>query len=90
MHHLGIVPKSQSIKCEHANMGTHLILDAGHISIESELANKKAVQEINAKRKQQYSEEDYRRLEALMYDKLTVKLESTQVSLNMLFDILFL
>ncbi|KAI0094888.1 vacuolar protein sorting-associated protein 13 [Irpex rosettiformis] len=57
----------------------HLILDAGHISIESELANKKAVQEINAKRKQQYSEEDYKRLESLMYDKLTVKLDSTQL-----------
>ncbi len=45
------------------------------------MANKKAVQEINAKRKQQYSEEDYRRLESLMYDKLTVKLKSTQASL---------
>lgn len=57
----------------------HLIVDAGHIAIESQLANKKAVQEIIAKRKQQYSDEDYRRLESLMYDKLTVRLESAQV-----------
>ena len=57
----------------------HLIVDAGHIAIESELANKKAVQEISSKRKQQYSDEDYRRLESLMYDKLTVRLEAAQV-----------
>ncbi|EKM61051.1 uncharacterized protein PHACADRAFT_156217 [Phanerochaete carnosa HHB-10118-sp] len=56
----------------------HLIIDAGHIAIESELADKKAVQEISSKRKQQYSDEDYRRLESLMYDKLTVRLEAAQ------------
>lgn len=58
---------------------THLIIDAGHISIESELANKKAVQDIQAKRKLQYTEEDHMRLEALMYDKLLVKLQAAQV-----------
>lgn len=60
----------------------HLIVDAGHIAIESQLANKKAVQEISAKRKQQYSDEDYRRLESLMYDKLTVRLEAAQFVLG--------
>lgn len=56
----------------------HLIVDAGHIAIESQLANKKAVQEIIAKRKKQYSDEDYQRLESLMYDKLTVRLQAAQ------------
>lgn len=59
--------------------GTHLVIDAGHISIESRLANKKAVQEIIAKRKQKYSEEDHRRLEAMMYDQLLVRLQDAQV-----------
>ena len=58
--------------------GNHLVIDAGHISIESRLADKKAVQEINAKRKQQYSEADYRRLESMMYDQLSVRLEDAQ------------
>jgi vacuolar protein sorting-associated protein 13A/C len=71
-----IVPDFSSITSRTCK---HLVLDAGHISIESEVANKKAVQEINAKRRQQYSEEDYQKLESLMYDKLTVKLHSTQV-----------
>ncbi|KIP11945.1 hypothetical protein PHLGIDRAFT_21259 [Phlebiopsis gigantea 11061_1 CR5-6] len=57
----------------------HLIVDAGHIAIESQLADKKVVQDIiSKKRKQQYSDEDYRSLESLMYDKLTVRLESAQ------------
>lgn len=59
---------------------THLVIDAGQISIVSELANKKAIQEIQAKRKQQYTDEDYKHLEAMMYDKLLVKLQSAQVS----------
>ncbi|KAL6309957.1 vacuolar protein sorting-associated protein 13 [Sparassis latifolia] len=56
----------------------HLVIDAGHISIESELANKKAIQEIRAKRKQQYTDEDYKHLESMMYDRLTVKLKDAQ------------
>ena len=57
----------------------HLIIDAGHIAIESELADKKAIQEINAKRKQQYTDEDYKQLESMMYDRLTVRLQAAQV-----------
>lgn len=60
----------------------HLIIDAGHIAIESQLANKKAIQEINAKRKQQYTDEDYKRLESMMYDRLSVRLEAAQVWLG--------
>lgn len=60
------------------NKCKHLVIDAGHISIESELANKAAIQEINSKRKQSYTDEDYTRLESMMYDRLSVRLESAQ------------
>jgi vacuolar protein sorting-associated protein 13A/C len=58
---------------------THLLIDAGHISIESDLANKEAIRQVNLKRAQQYTDDDYARLEALMYDKLDLKLEDAQV-----------
>jgi vacuolar protein sorting-associated protein 13A/C len=57
----------------------HLVIDAGHISIESDLADKDAVREIHMKRNQQYSDDDYKRLESLMYDKLSLKLKAAQV-----------
>ncbi|KAL1697196.1 hypothetical protein GGG16DRAFT_107114 [Schizophyllum commune] len=57
---------------------THLLIDAGHISIHSELADKDAKREIHAKRKQQYTDEDYKRLESLMYDKIMLRLEAAQ------------
>ncbi|KAK7694663.1 hypothetical protein QCA50_001851 [Cerrena zonata] len=60
------------------NKCKHLVIDAGHISIESELANKAAIKEIQAKRKQQYTDEDYQQLESMMYDRLSVRLESAQ------------
>jgi vacuolar protein sorting-associated protein 13A/C len=58
---------------------THLVIDAGHISIESDLADKAAVREIHMKRNQQYSDEDYKQLESLMYDRMSLKLEAAQV-----------
>jgi vacuolar protein sorting-associated protein 13A/C len=56
-----------------------LILDAGHVSLNSELVEKEKLQEIQDKQKKQYTEEDYRELEGLMYDKFLLKLHSTQV-----------
>jgi vacuolar protein sorting-associated protein 13A/C len=56
-----------------------LILDAGHVSLNSELVEKEKMQEIQAKQKKQYTEEDYRELEGLMYDKFLLRLHSTQV-----------
>jgi vacuolar protein sorting-associated protein 13A/C len=56
-----------------------LILDAGHISVNSELVDKDTMKEVQSKQKQAYSDEDYKRLESLMYDKFLVKLSSTQV-----------
>jgi hypothetical protein len=55
-------------------------LDAGQIAIESKLADKKALREVQEKRHSQYNEEDYERLEALMYDSFSVKLKDAQVS----------
>ncbi|KAG8804872.1 hypothetical protein FRC17_005882, partial [Serendipita sp. 399] len=60
----------------------HLIIDAGHLAIGSDLVPKKDVQEIYSKRNQQYTEEDYRRLEALMYDRFSVKLSAAQFVLG--------
>lgn len=57
----------------------HLIVDAGHIAIESELADKEKIRAVHLKRSQQYSDEDYKQLEALMYDKMSLKLKSAQV-----------
>ncbi|OAG41339.1 hypothetical protein AYO21_04502 [Fonsecaea monophora] len=56
-----------------------MILDAGHVSLNSELVDKESMRDIHAKQKQKYTEEDYRQLEGLMYDKFHLKLESTQV-----------
>ena len=56
-----------------------LILDAGHVSLNSELVDKETLKDIEAKQKKKYSEEDYRQLEGLMYDKFLLKLDSTQV-----------
>ena len=56
-----------------------LILDAGHVSLNSELVDKETMKEIESKQKTQYTAEDYKHLEGLMYDKFLLKLDSTQV-----------
>jgi vacuolar protein sorting-associated protein 13A/C len=56
-----------------------LILDAGHVSVTSELVDKDTLRDIQAKQTQQYTDEDFRKLENLMYDRFNLKLESTQV-----------
>ncbi|KAK9446960.1 uncharacterized protein V1518DRAFT_387785 [Limtongia smithiae] len=56
-----------------------MVLDAGHISIVSNLADKSVLREIQAKQSSPYKEEDYERLKSLMYDKFQLNLESTQV-----------
>ncbi|KOS20149.1 Vacuolar protein sorting-associated protein 13 [Escovopsis weberi] len=69
-----IVPVS--IKTEQS---TCLLLDAGHIHLESQLVDKETLREIQSKERQTYGEEDLKRLESIMYDKFIVKLTSTQV-----------
>lgn len=61
------------------NSCRHLVIDAGHIAIESDLVAKDAIRLIHQKRHQQYTDDDYKNLEALMYDKLSLRLEDAQV-----------
>lgn len=56
-----------------------LVLDAGHIAVDSKPADKDAVQDVQNKRGQQYSDDDYKRLENLMYDRMSLTLDSTQL-----------
>jgi vacuolar protein sorting-associated protein 13A/C len=56
-----------------------LILDAGHISVTSQLVDQDTLREVQGKQKQTYTDEDYKRLESLMYDKLLIKLSATQL-----------
>ncbi|PPQ64275.1 hypothetical protein CVT24_008413 [Panaeolus cyanescens] len=60
------------------NQCRHLVIDAGHIAIESDLVAKDAIRLIHQKRHQQYTEDDYKNLESLMYDKLSLRLEDAQ------------
>lgn len=75
-----IIPESCTEK-----MTNCLILDAGHVSITSDLVKKSDIKEVQSKQRQHYSDEDYARLESLMYDKFTLKLESTQVRIFMFY-----
>ncbi|KAF1944820.1 vacuolar protein sorting-associated protein 13 [Clathrospora elynae] len=69
-----IVPDSVTKKSSNC-----LILDAGHVSVTSELVDKETLRDIQAKQQQQYTDEDFRKLENLMYDKFNLKLHSTQL-----------
>lgn len=69
-----IVPESISVR-----KSTCLILDAGHIGVKSQLVDKDTIKQVQEKQRQSYSDEDWKRLESLMYDKFIVKLSSTQL-----------
>lgn len=56
-----------------------LILDAGHVSLNSELVGKDTMREIQAKRTKQYKDDDFKQLEGLMYDRFSLRLDSTQL-----------
>ncbi|TAQ85401.1 hypothetical protein B7494_g6292 [Chlorociboria aeruginascens] len=56
-----------------------IILDAGHISVNSKLVDQDTMRDIQSKQKQAYTDNDFERLESLMYDKFLVKLSDTQV-----------
>ncbi|KAL9941010.1 hypothetical protein V8E36_000498 [Tilletia maclaganii] len=69
-----ILPENvTSLKCQ------HVVLDAGHIAVRSVLADQSQLNTIRAKHNQAYTDEDYKQLEDLMYDRLFVKLESAQL-----------
>ncbi|WVQ62160.1 uncharacterized protein L199_000298 [Kwoniella botswanensis] len=56
-----------------------LVLDAGHISVGSKLADKDKLKEVQSKRGRQYSDDDYKQLEDLMYDRFDLHLQSAQL-----------
>ena len=56
-----------------------LIVDAGHVNVTSELVDKDTMHEVQSKQKKQYTDDDFKQLESLMYDKFKLKLESTQI-----------
>ncbi|CAG8518582.1 8655_t:CDS:10 [Ambispora gerdemannii] len=56
-----------------------VVLDSGHIRVQSDLVSKEVIAEIQSKESTSYSEEDYKHLESLMYDRFSVDLSSTQV-----------
>ena len=59
-----------------------MILDAGHVSLNSELVDKDTMNDIQSKQPKQYKEEDFKQLERLMYDKFNLRLDSTQLLLG--------
>ncbi|KAH7368024.1 vacuolar protein sorting-associated protein [Plectosphaerella cucumerina] len=69
-----IVPVSIATK-----ESTCLILDAGHISVTSKLVDQGTMKDIQSKQRQAYSDDDFKRLESVMYDKFLVNLKSTQL-----------
>ncbi|KAL8951582.1 MAG: hypothetical protein Q9183_007448, partial [Haloplaca sp. 2 TL-2023] len=56
-----------------------LVVDAGHVSLNSELVDKDTMKDIQSKQKKKYTDEDFKQLEGLMYDKFLLKLDSTQL-----------
>ncbi|KAL7793859.1 hypothetical protein V8C37DRAFT_80245 [Trichoderma ceciliae] len=65
-----------SITTEHS---TCLVVDAGHMHVNSQLVDQETLKEIQSKQRQSYNEEDFKRLESAMYDRFIVKFTSTQV-----------
>lgn len=56
-----------------------MIIDAGHINVDSQLADKAVVNDIKNKDIQKYSKRDAKTLEDLMYDKFNLQLSQTKV-----------
>ncbi|CAO3643748.1 unnamed protein product [Cunninghamella blakesleeana] len=69
-----VIPESCLI--EDSNV---MILDAGHIHVDSDLANQEVAQSFKANTEKNFGSEDYKRLENLMYDRFNVEL--TQMKL---------
>ncbi|PWZ02331.1 hypothetical protein BCV70DRAFT_172197 [Testicularia cyperi] len=69
-----IVPEDVTLRqCQ------HMVLDAGHIAVRSVLADPASLDTIRSKQNRAYTDDDYRQLEDLMYDRFFVKLESAQL-----------
>ncbi|KAG1472650.1 hypothetical protein G6F56_001412 [Rhizopus delemar] len=59
-----------------------LMINPGHIKVDSELADTNMVEEIKTKEIQSYNQEDVQNLERLMYDKFNVKLTETKIMIG--------
>ncbi|KAG1247393.1 hypothetical protein G6F68_014219 [Rhizopus microsporus] len=55
------------------------MINAGHIKIDSELADANMVKDITSKEVQAYNAEDVKNLERLMYDKFNLQLTQTKI-----------
>ncbi|KAI9287283.1 vacuolar protein sorting-associated protein vps13 [Umbelopsis sp. AD052] len=55
-----------------------IVLDAGHINVESQLAPPDALNALKSKAKEDYNAEDDIQLQSLMYDKFSVQLTQTK------------
>ncbi|KAH8120322.1 vacuolar protein sorting-associated protein vps13 [Phellopilus nigrolimitatus] len=73
--HAPIIIIPESITQEHCY---HMVIDAGRVLVESTLADKTALREIEKKRNHKYTDEDYKQLESMMYDNYSVKLIAAQ------------
>lgn len=69
-----IIPESCTRKISNC-----LIVDAGHISLSSDLVKKELIEEVQKKQAKTYDDDDYATLESLMYDKFLLTLHATQV-----------
>lgn len=58
-----------------------LLLDAGQISIESRLADKRIIVPGQVRKNHEQKVNDNSMLESLMYDKYSIKLEAAQASI---------
>lgn len=63
-----------------------VVLDVGNIGMHSLLADPASLDAVRAKQKRQYTAEDYRELEELMYDRYYLQLEAIQLVLGDSYD----
>lgn len=56
-----------------------MIIDSGHINVDSQLADEDVVNDIKSKEIKNYSKQDVKTLEDLMYDKFNLQLSQTKV-----------
>ncbi|KAG0143880.1 hypothetical protein CROQUDRAFT_660682 [Cronartium quercuum f. sp. fusiforme G11] len=64
----------------------HIMLDAGHISVSSNLVPQEGLEIIKTKQNQHYTDDDHARLESMMYDRFHVELKDTQLLLGKSFQ----
>ncbi|CAO3587114.1 unnamed protein product [Absidia cylindrospora] len=66
-------------ECCTSQMSRGIVLDAGHINIESQLVSPETVSTMKSKRASDYTSDDHLQLRSLMYDRFTMKLTQTKI-----------